>query len=83
MKTFTFAVTVSLLCSVAAFADEQTAAVNKDAIRVFPPITQTLGYTYSQPMLLIKPHTAPPSGVLAQADDEQETAHVSANDSNR
>jgi len=47
-----------------AFADDSVFASKRDSVTVFPPITQTLGYTYSK--ALTKPVSSPATGTLAQ-----------------
>jgi hypothetical protein len=54
MKTILLATTLSLLVATQAVAEDKSASSTKDAIQVSPPITQTLGYSYSQPRILLK-----------------------------
>ena len=69
MKTLTLAFAVSVLLASSAFAEDKGATASKDGVQVFPPITQTLGYTYSKPVLRVTPKTSPAAGTLAQADE--------------
>lgn len=64
MKTLFIAATIFAALSAQAFA-EDAGSSRKDAVTVFPPITQSLEYTYS--MSLRKPATSPAAGNLAQS----------------
>ena len=65
MKTLITAASLSILLSSGAFADDVASKAGKDGITVFPPITQTLSYTYSK--AITKPAANPAAGTLALA----------------
>ena len=63
MKTLIIAATTFIALSAQAFAGD-TATVRNDSITVFPPMTQYLQYSYSQP--LRQPVNSPAAGTLAE-----------------
>ena len=66
MKTLFILSSVSILMLSSAFAADLPSDAAQGRITVFPPITQTLGYTYSRP--LVKPATSPAKGTLAELE---------------
>ena len=64
MKTIALALLASTLATSVAMAEDGPRAADH-AQWIFPPITQTMGYTYSQPLTM--PRTSPAKGNLALA----------------
>lgn len=75
MKKLFIATAALVALGTQAFA-EDGASARRDAVTVFPPITQTLDYTYSAP--LRKPQTSPAAGTLAQVPSATDAALVQA-----
>jgi len=63
MKTLTIAASLSILLISSAFAGDSTSTSARDGVSVFPPITQTLSYSYTK--ALAKPASSPAAGTLA------------------
>ena len=74
MKTFALAIMASIVAISAAHADD--AQRSAKAQWIFPPVTQTIGYTYAKP--LIAPKSSPAKGTLAEASAERITPPITA-----
>ena len=75
MKKVLIATAVLLAIGSQAFAAEGT-NTNRDAVTVFPPITQDYGYMYSAPIRV--PANSPAAGNLAQVQTASDAALTQA-----